>query len=105
MRTINDINDLPPRPDIVRLDRDTAYHTAQIFLRSKSEPKVLIDYHDGECYRRADGENWEWPAYTREREINLVNGVRTPTPWTKPKGCPAYCDDKTYPRAKERAAA
>lgn len=100
-------SELPTRPD-----RETqtlygpvmVYRTHQIFVRSKSNPRILIDYHDGEVFERIDGKRWEWPGYKREREITIVAGVRTPGPWSEPVGCGAYCDSATYPYAEAKAA-
>lgn len=47
---------------------------------------------------------WEWPAYFRDRGIDFVEGERTPLPWSPLQGKGAYCDDKTYPYAKAKAA-
>lgn len=109
MVTINGEDDLPFRKDGVTeyaLMGATfvQYRTHQTFVRSKIDPTVLMDYHNGDCFRRTDGARWEWPAYFRDRKILLVDGERTPASWSPLLGKGAYCDDKTYPYEKAKAA-
>lgn len=100
MRIVQDESELP-----VRSDRDYFLPNVQWFIRSKINPTVLIEYHDGEAFKRKDGQNWTHPALERTREIKLVDGVRTPTPWTGLVGKGAYCDEKIYGAANTKVAA
>lgn len=65
------------------------------YLRSKLEPRALIDTRTGAVFTRADGEPWYSPAY-----LVHDNGPRQ-KPSVESRS--AYCDDKTY-GSKERAA-
>lgn len=88
MRTIKDETELPYRR------RETSGH--QWFLRSKSCPTVLIEYHDGDCFTREDGANWQYPAYGREKNRDGT--------WEALLAKDAICDDKIYPYTKAKAA-
>lgn len=101
MNTVNNENDLPFRKDGVTEYGllgavFVQYRTYQAFVRSKIDPTVLMDIHSGDCFKRTDGENWEWPAYFRDRDIGFVDGERTPGPWSALEGKGAYCDDEIY---------
>lgn len=96
MRMVKDETELPMRRN--------ENQNAQLFLRSKIDPTVLMEYHDGDCFVRANGEAWSYPAYERTREVKLVDGVRVIGPWTALIGKGAYCDDKIY-GTKAKAAA
>lgn len=109
MKTVTDESELPFRKDGVTEytllgATFVQYRTYQAFVRSKIDPTVLMDIHSGDCFNRADGERWEWPAYVRDRKILWVNDERTPEAWSPLQGKGAYCDDKIYD-TKAKAAA
>jgi hypothetical protein len=72
----------------------------QYFVRSISDPTVLIEGRDGEVYRREDGLRWKYPAYERHCETN----TQLEDVWEKLTGRGAWFDDATYPY-KEKVAA
>lgn len=93
MRTIKDESELPtPKAD---------WRTMQWFLRSKTDPKVLIEYHDGEIFRRRDGKPWEQPAYERH-SVQGSNSHEKKWGALQPKS--GYCDDAIYPYSEKAAA-
>lgn len=75
------VSELSPDRDRPRL--------AVEYLRSKCDPRVVIDTTSGECYWREDGEKWEHPAYKCER-FDLEE------PWQIAQPKTAYCDDAIY---------
>jgi hypothetical protein len=96
MRTIKNESELPTT------DSDRAVW--QGFIRLKSDPTILKDCGSGELFRREDGKNWKSPAYTREREFDLKDGIRVAKPWERLVATGAYCDDATYPYSEKAAA-
>lgn len=79
---------LPPMP---------SYVNRREYIRSKSDPRVLIACHDGTCYVRRDGAAWEWPAYQIDRDRDNVGETR--------KHAFAVCDKERIAPASEEVAA
>lgn len=91
MREVKDEQALPfdsEHPSRIRWD----------WVRSKTDPTVLIHCNSGDCFRRRDGAKWEYPAYKVERsDINSAWGsVRMNT---------APEDHATYSPASKLSAA
>jgi hypothetical protein len=93
MKTVKDESELPTPPA-------TKSRTTQWFLRSKSDPAVLIEYHDGEKFRRRDGKAWMQPALERHARID-DNGEKHWGAFSPKNG---YCDPAIYPYTETKVA-
>lgn len=90
MREVESEKDLPcPAFEATRKRHD--------FLRSKSDPRVMMDCRSGECFTLRSGQNWERPAYQYLRAGYDV-------PWESIASTTAYADSDVYPRKETRAA-
>jgi hypothetical protein len=93
MRTISNESELPtPKGD---------WRTMQWFIRSKANPTILIEYHDGEIFRRRDGKRWEHPAYERHSVLGSNSHEKK---WGALQPKSGYCDDAIYPYEETKAA-
>lgn len=92
MRTIKDESELPPPEGTTRM--------LQEFIRSLSAPTVLQDCRSGECFSRADQQNWKHPAYTRSASM----GVTGQLDWPEVEPTTAKFDNAIYPYAEKQAA-
>jgi hypothetical protein len=93
MKTIEDESELPtPLAE---------WRTMQWYLRSKNDPTVLIEYHDGRTFCRRDGKRWEHPAYERH---SVIGSNRHEKKWGAFQPKSGYCDDAVYPYEEKAAA-
>lgn len=104
MREVKDESALPcPAKDERR--------TQEEYLRSKSDPTVVMNTRTGECYRRRDGAPWEHPAYAWTRSGVFVKGENGQfttelVPWEPIEPRTAYADSAIYsPTSTTRSAA